>query len=192
MKNQLAFSILTAALIGVSAAAHAAPETYTIDNGHTFPRFSYSHFGFSTQVSRFNKTSGTVVFDGAAKTGAVDVTIDTTSVDTGFALFNGHIQGSDFLDTANYPTATFKSTAVHFTGDAPSSVDGNLTIKGVTKPVTLTVTSFKHGVNPIVNKDEIGANATVTIKRSDFGAGKYAPNVGDEVTITLAIEALKN
>ncbi len=192
MNKPLALSALAAVLIGLAAPASAAPETYTIDNGHTFPRFSYSHFGFSTQLSRFDKTSGTVVFDSAAKTGSVDVTIDTTSVDTGYAVFNGHIQGEDFLDTAKYPTATFKSTAVHFSGDAPSAIDGNLTIKGVTKPVTLTVTSFKHGTNPIVNKDEIGANATVTVKRSDFGAGKYAPNVGDEVTITLSIEALKN
>jgi len=192
MKTQIALSTAAALLIGLSAPAFAAPETFTIDNGHTFPRFSYSHFGFSVQMSRFDKTSGTVVLDSAAKTGSVDVTIDTKSVDTGFAVFNGHIQGEDFLDTARYPTATFKSTAVHFDGDVPTAVDGNLTIKGVTKPVTLTVTSFKQGVNPIVNKDEVGANATVTIKRSEFGAGKYAPNVGDDVTITLAVEALKN
>ncbi|OYW28217.1 MAG: polyisoprenoid-binding protein, partial [Methyloversatilis sp. 12-65-5] len=88
----------------VAAPALAAPETYKLDAGHTFPRFSYSHFGFSTQLSRFNRTTGTVTLDRAARTGTVDITIDTTSVDTGFALFDEHIQADDFLDTAKHPT----------------------------------------------------------------------------------------
>jgi polyisoprenoid-binding protein YceI len=169
----------------------AAPQTYAIDSTHTFPRFSYSHLGYSTQLSRFNKTTGTVMFDAAAKTGSVDVTIDMKSVDTGFEVFNGHIQGEDFLDTEKYPTATFKSTAVKFEGDKLVSVDGNLTIKGITKPVTLTVTSFQHMEHPMMKKDAIGANATTLIKRSEFNAGKYAPYVGDDVTLTIAVEAIK-
>ena len=88
------------ALATVAAPSFAAPETYKLDAGHTFPRFSYSHFGLSTQLSRFNRTTGTVTLDRAAKTGAVDITIDTKSVDTGFPLFNEHIQAEDFLDTA--------------------------------------------------------------------------------------------
>lgn len=174
-----------------SASAFAAPETFTLDNSHTFPRFEYSHFGYSTQLSRFDKTTGTVVFDKAAKTGSVDVTIDMKSVSTGSALFNEHIQGEDFLDTSKYPTATFKSTKVHFNGDKPSKVEGNLTIKGVTKPVTLNVTSFQLMDHPMVKKPAIGANATTTIKRSEFNAGKYAPYVGDDVTLTIAMEAIK-
>ena len=191
MKTAFALPLVTAVVIAASSAALAAPETYVIDTGHTLPRFSYDHFGFSVQMSRFDKTSGKIVFDSAAKTGSVDVVIDTKSVDSGYPVFNGHLQGEDFLDTAKYPTATFKSTAVHFNGDAPATIDGELTLKGVTKPVTLVVSSFKHGVNPVVNKDEIGANASTTVKRSDFGAGKYAPYVGDDVTITIAVEALK-
>lgn len=184
---------LLAALILASAAgsALAAPETYVVDGTHTYPRFSYSHFGYSTQLSRFDKTSGKVVFDKAARTGSVDIVIDTTSVDTGFPTFNGHIQGEDFLDTAKYPTATFKSTKVVFDGDKPASVEGNLTLKGVTKPVTLTVTSFQAMPHPMLKKDAIGANATVTVKRSEFNAGKYAPYVGDDVKIDIAIEAVK-
>ena len=187
-------SKLSAALILAAAAASpalAAPETYVVDGTHTFPRFSYSHFGYSTQLSRFDKTTGTVVFDKAAKTGTVDIVIDAKSVDTGYATFNEHIQGEDFLDTAKHPTATFKSTKVVFEGEKPAKVEGNLTIKGVTRPVTLTVTSFQAMPHPMLKKDAIGANAFTMIKRSEFNAGKYAPNVGDDVRIDIAIEAIK-
>ncbi|MBL8431448.1 MAG: polyisoprenoid-binding protein [Dechloromonas sp.] len=184
---------LSAALIlaAVAAPALSAPETYAVDGTHTFPRFSYSHFGYSTQLSRFNKTTGTVVLDKAARTGAVDIVIDTKSVDTGYATFDEHIQGEDFLDTARYPTATFKSTKVIFDGDKPAKVEGNLTLKGVTRPVTLTVSDFKAAPHPMLKKDAIGANAWTTVKRSEFNAGKYAPNVGDDVRIDIAIEAIR-
>ena len=179
------------ALSAAAATAMAAPETYVVDSTHTFPRFSYSHFGMSTQLSRFDKTTGTVVLDKAAKTGAVDVVIDMKSVNTGYTTFNEHIQGEDFLDTAKYPTATFKSTKVNFAGDKPVSIDGNLTIKGVTKPVTLKVTNYINMPHPMLKKDAIGADATVVIKRTEFNAGKYAPHVGDDVTITVSLEAIK-
>ena len=187
-------SKLSAALVLTAVAtapALAAPETFVIDGTHTFPRFSYSHFGYSTQLSRFDKTTGTVVFDKAARTGAVDIVIDARSVNTGYATFNEHIQGEDFLDTAKYPTATFKSTKVVFDGDKPAKVEGNLTLKGVTRPVTLTVTDFKSAPHPMLKKDAIGANAWTVVKRSEFNAGKYAPNVGDDVRIDIAIEAIK-
>jgi len=185
---------LTAALLlasAVAAPALAAPETFVVDGTHTFPRFSYSHFGFSTQLSHFNKTTGKVVLDKAAKTATVDIEIDTKSVDTGYATFNEHIQGEDFLDTAKYPTATFKSSKVVFEGDKPIAIEGLLTLKGVTKPVTLTVSSYKAMPHPMMKKDAIGANAWTVVKRSEFNAGKYAPNVGDEVRIDIAIEAIK-
>lgn len=183
---------LAALIVSLAAAAPAlaAPVTYTVDNTHTFPRFSYSHFGYSTQLSRFDTTRGTVVYDAAAKTGSVDITIDAKSVNTGYATFNEHIQGEDFLDTAKFPIATFKSTKVIFKGDKPVKVEGNLTLKGVTKPVTLTVTSFQSMAHPMLKKPAIGANAFTVVKRSDFGAGKYAPYVGDEVRIDIALEAI--
>jgi polyisoprenoid-binding protein YceI len=174
-----------------SSVAMAATETYTIDGNHTLPRFSYSHFGYSTQLSRFDKASGKTIIDRQAKTGSVEVTIDTTSVNTGSALFNEHIQGKDFLDTVQYPTATFKSTQLKFEDDKLVSVDGVLTLKGIDKPVTLTVTSFQCMPHPILKKDACGANATTVVKRTDFNMGKYAPNVGDEVTITIPVEATK-
>ncbi|MES2257566.1 MAG: YceI family protein [Pseudomonadota bacterium] len=176
---------------GVSLAASAAPETYVIDTTHTFPRFEYSHFGYSTQLSRFDSTSGKIVIDRAAKSGSVDVTIDAKSVDTGFSTFNTHLQGADFFDTEKFPTITYKSTKLHFAGDKLASVDGNLTIKGITKPVTLTVTSFQCMPHPMLKKDACGANATAKVLRSEFNAGKYAPYVGDEVTLTFAVESVK-
>lgn len=183
--------LVAVAIAASSFAAVAAPETYVMDGSHTFPRFSYSHFGYSTQLSHFDKTSGKIVIDKAAKSGSVEVTIDMKSVNTGSALFNGHIQGEDFLDTAKFPTATYKSTKVNFDGDKVVSLDGNLTIKGITKPVTLSVTSFQCMPHPMLKKDACGANATAVIKRSEFNAGKYAPYVGDDVTLTIAVEAIK-
>jgi polyisoprenoid-binding protein YceI len=178
------------AFTGALASAVAAPVTYGVDGTHTFPRFSYSHFGYSTQLSSFSKTTGKVVFDAEAKKGSVDIVIDMKSVSTGFADFNEHIQGEDFLDTAKFPQATFKSTKVVFEGDKPHTIEGQLTIKGVTKPVTLTVTSFQAMPHPMLKKPAIGANAFTVIKRSEFNAGKYAPYVGDDVRIDIAIEAM--
>jgi polyisoprenoid-binding protein YceI len=187
--NRIAAALAFASLAATSAIA--APKTFEVDGSHTFPRFAYSHFGYSTQISRFDKTTGTVVFDADAKTGSVDITIDMTSVNTGFADFNGHIQGEDFLDTAKFPKATFKSTKVNFQDGKPASVEGQLNIKGVTKAVTLTITSFQAMAHPMLKKDAIGANAFTVIKRSEFNAGKYAPYVGDEVRIEIALEAIQ-
>ncbi|MFM7025056.1 MAG: YceI family protein, partial [Limnohabitans sp.] len=150
LKQLKKLSLATALFAALAGSAIAAPVTYGVDSSHTFPRFSYSHFGYSTQLSSFKNTSGKVVFDAEAKTGSVDIAIDMKSVNTGFDDFNGHIQGEDFLDTAKFPTATFKSTKVVFEGDKPKSIDGVLTIKGVSKPVTLTVTSFQAMPHPMM------------------------------------------
>jgi len=184
MKSLVALAFATL----LSSTLSAAPITYQVDTSHTYERFAYTHMGFSEQEQRFDKTSGTVVYDAAANTASIDITIDATSVSTGSAL-NEHIQGADFLDTANFPTITFKSTAVKFSkAGVPLSITGDLTIKGITKSVTLKVTHFKHGQNPMMKKDEIGANATAWIKRSDFNAGKYAPLVDDKLLLTIAFE----
>ncbi len=188
--KKIAFVSL-AALTLLNVPAFAESVTYVIEPTHSYPRFEYSHLGFSNQVQRFNKTSGTIVLDRAARVASVDIMIDARSVDTGYSLFNEHLQGEDFLDTARYPTITYRSTAVKFDGDKPVSIDGNLTIKGITRPVTLTVTSFQQMPHPMFKKDTIGANAVTKIKRSDFNAGKHAPYVSDELTLTFAVEALK-
>ncbi|GAA5162991.1 YceI family protein [Viridibacterium curvum] len=182
---------LAALLSSFAAASFAAPETFAIDPTHTAPRFEYNHFGYSNQQHRFDKTSGKIVLDRAAKTGSVEVVIDAKSVNTGYDVFNGHLQGEDFFDTAKFGSITFKSTGVKFDGDKPVSIDGNLTIKGVTKPVTLTVTNYTFAPHPMLKKDAIGANAVAKVKRTDFNMGKYAPYVSDEVTLVIAVEAIK-
>jgi polyisoprenoid-binding protein YceI len=174
-----------------TSVAFAAPETYNIDPTHSMPRFEYSHLGYSQQLSRFDTTAGTITIDRAAKTGSVDVTIDAKSVDSGSTLFNGHLQVEDFFDTAKFPTITFKSTSVKFDGDKVASVEGNLTVKGITKPVTLTVNSFLCMPHPMLKKDACGVTATTKVKRTDFNMGKFAPYVSDEVTLTLPVEAVK-
>lgn len=187
MKKLIAFAIATL----MSSAAYAAPETYVIEPSHTLPRFEYSHFGYSIQLSRFDKTSGTITLDRANKTGSVDVVIDAKSVNTGSALFNQHIQAADFFDTEMFPTITYKSSKLKFDGDKLVAVEGNLTIKDITKPVTLTVNSFMCMPHPMVKKDACGATATAKVKRSDFDMAKHTPYVGDEVTLTIPVEAIK-
>jgi polyisoprenoid-binding protein YceI len=189
MKSKLFIALM--ATIGLTATAFAAPATYTAEPNHTFAQFSYNHLGYSIQTSRFNTVSGTVTIDPAAKKGSADITIDTKSVDTGSTLFNGHIQSEDFLSTAQFPTATFQSNEMIFKGDKPTSLKGVLTLKGVSKPVTLAITHFDCKKHPMTGKDVCGANAETKVKRTEFNMGKYAPNVGDEVTIAIAIEAVK-
>jgi polyisoprenoid-binding protein YceI len=179
------------ALAASATAAQAEPETFAIDNSHTYPHFTYSHFGFSNQTHKFDKTTGKVVIDRAAQTGTAEVVIDAKSVNTGFALFNEHIQGPDYFDTANYPTITFKGQQMKFVANQPVSLSGDLTIKGVTKPVTLAITHFKCMPHPMLKVEACGANASTTVKRSDFNMGKYAPSISDEVTLNLAIEAIR-
>ena len=182
---------LLIAAMACSGLVHAAPEVYVIDNNHTFPNFSYNHLGYSVQMSRFDTTSGKIVIDRAAKTGNVDIEILTTSVNTGSKLFNEHIQEADFLDTKQFPKAQFKSEKMVFDGDKPARVEGQLTLKGITRSVTLDVANFHCMPHPMKKKDACGANVSAVIKRSEFNMGKYVPAVGDEVTLTIAVEALK-
>jgi len=185
-------SIITfVAAMGIATAALAAPQTYVIDSEHTYPRFEYSHLGFSTQQSRFDKTSGSVTVDLEAGTGSTEIRIDTRSVNTGSVNFNKHIQAEDFFDTKKYPEILFKSKDFRFEGERLVSLEGELTMKGITKPVSLQITHFKCMMHPMLKKDACGANAVAKISRTEFNMGKYAPFVSDAVTLTIAIEAIK-
>nr|WP_314899310.1 YceI family protein [uncultured Deefgea sp.] len=184
--------IITAALFSAFAAgAFAAPEVYTIDPSHTYPTFEVNHLGYSTQRGTFEKTSGTVTLDMVKKTGAADITIDTTSLRSGWKKRDAHLKGEDFFHTAKFPTMTFKGQDFKFSGDKLVSAAGELTLLGVSKPVTLQVSNFKCSTHPMSKKPTCGADAMTTIKRSDFGMAAYVPAVSDEVTLRIQIEASK-
>jgi polyisoprenoid-binding protein YceI len=184
--------LLIATLAATLAAPVLAADTYSIDSRHTLPSYEINHFGWSTQRGRFEKVTGKIVLDRAAASGSVDVTIDATSVSTGIAKLDEHLKSEDFFNVAKYPTITFKSKKLHFSADKLTAVDGELTLLGVTKPLTLTISGFQCGPNQMVKKDECGADATGTIKRTEFGMTKYAPALGDDVKLLINVEALKD
>lgn len=179
-----------AALVACAASAQAAPETYVIDASQTASLFSYRTLGVSSPAHRFERIRGRMVFDLAAGTGSADVTIDATSVNTGQAALDAKIQHADFFDTARHPSIIFRSTRMTLDGEQPS-LAGLLTIKGVTKPVTLALSDFQCMQDPTFKVDACGARATVTVRRSDFNMGKYAFLISDEITLNLAFRAVK-
>lgn len=185
-------SLIVLALSGTLSVSAFAADNYTIDSRHTFPSFEVSHLGFSVQRGRFNKTSGKVALDVAAQSGSIDVTIDAASIDTGLADLEKHLQGEDFFDVAQYPVITFSSKTLKFEGDKLVGADGDFTLHGVTKPVSLTIDHFKCAPHPMNKKMTCGANASTSIKRTEFGISKYAPLLGDEVKIAIQVEAVKD
>jgi len=188
MKNRLLIALLGA----VVAAPAFAAESYTIDPRHTLPMYEIDHFGWSTQRGRFKSVNGKIVLDRAAKTGTVDVVIDVASVDSGVDKLDEHLRSEDFFNVARYPTMTFKSKKIVFRGDKPASVPGELTLLGVTKPVTLTINAFHCAPNAFAKKDACGADAVASLKRTDFGMTTMAPGLGDEVKLLISIEAFKD
>jgi polyisoprenoid-binding protein YceI len=183
---------LIALVLALSSGAALAADKYVFEPTHSQVNFSYMHLGLSRQTQQLRTVSGELLLDAADLTkSSVDVTIDMTSIDTGVAKFDEHLKSADFFDTAQFPTATFKSTAVAAAGEGKLKVTGDLTLHGVTKPVVLDVTVNKLGEHPMAKKPAAGFNATTTVLRSDFGVGGYVPAVGDEVMISIASEFLK-
>lgn len=183
---------LVAAMAATVAFPVAAQETYSVDARHTFPAFEVNHLGMSTQRGLFNKATGMITIDRAGKKGNADITLDMSSIAVGDAKLVDHLKSEDFFDVAKFPTATFKSSNFKFEGDKLVSVAGDLTLKGVTKPVTLTVTAFNCANNPMNKKPMCGADASATIKRSDFGIKYAVPAVSDDVKLSIPIEAYKD
>jgi len=182
---------LAAIAFAIAGAAQAAPAVYEIENNHTFPKFEVSHNGFSFHTGTFTKTTGKITMDLEAKTGAMDVTIDTASVVTGVGVMEAALKGKDFFNVEQFPTMTFKGTRFHFTGDKLTSVDGDFTLLGVTRPLTLTLTHFICGPHPRSKKEECGANAVGQLKRSDYGMKTYLPIIGDDIKLMIQTEAYK-
>jgi polyisoprenoid-binding protein YceI len=189
MKNALPVAMLAL----VAGAAIAAPVTYNLDPNHTFPSFEADHFGgLSTWRGKFDKSSGSVVYDKEKSAGTVEVTVDVSSIDFGLQKLNEHARSAEIFDAAKFPTATYKGTLAKFKDGAPTEIDGEFTLHGVTKPLKLTVNSFKCMVNPMSKKEVCGADASATLNRSDFGV-----NFGDkfgfkqEVKLQIQVEGIR-
>lgn len=184
-------TVTAAAVLATAVAASAAPEVYVGDPPHTYAHFATGHLGVSWQRGRFNKTDAKVTIDRAAKSGAIEVVIDAASIDTGHDARDKHVRSEDYLDVARHPTITFRSNRLRFEGDALAGADGDLTIMGVTKPVSLRVTMFRCQPHPVNKREMCGAEAETTIKRSEFGLKRGAVGIGDDVTISVQIEAYR-
>lgn len=174
----------------------AAPQTYVIDTLHSYPNFTINHLGMTTLHGRFDKMTGKVVFDPAAKTGSLEAKVATASVTTGDAKRTDgarsrdeHLRAADFFNSAEFPEMTYKSTRFNFSGESVESIDGTLTLLGMSKPVKLNVTSFKCGPHPFNKKPMCGAYVEGMIKRTDFGMKFGVPAISDEVKLTISVEA---
>ncbi len=177
-------------LLASSVSAYAA-DTYVIDPTHTFANFEIDHLGFSTTRGRFDKTSGTITLDLAKKSGAADVSLDAASISTGVPKLDEHLLKDDFFDVAKYPVIRFNSKDFRFEGERLVAVKGELTMHGVTRPVTLEVSRFACKEHPLRKVPACGADAHATIQRSQWGISTYSPNVGEEVTLRIQVEAHK-
>ena len=181
--------VVAGALASSMVAGAYAADTYQLDPTHTYPSFESDHMGgVSTWRGKFTKSSGTVTLDRAAKTGTVDVTVDTSSIQTGNTKLDEHLRSGDFFDVAKYPTATFKGTSIKFDGDTPVAVDGQFTLKGVTKPLNLKIESFKCIQHPVLKREVCGVEATGEFNRADYGMD-FGTKYGFSMKTVLHIQA---
>lgn len=194
--SRIAACLLAAAL---PLSAFAAPENYTFDPYHTYPNFTVDHLGFSTMYGRFDKSNGKFTIDRAAKSGSFELNIDSASINTGDNDKGGrprardeHLRSPDFFNVAEFPRITFKGNGVKWAGDNPAAIEGQITLLGVTKPLTLTIERWKCGAHPGNKKEMCGGNAVGTLKRSDFGMKFGLPNVGDDLKLAISFEAFKD
>jgi polyisoprenoid-binding protein YceI len=186
------FSLLAVAAATAMTAGAAQAANYAIDPTHTFVTFEISHFGATTNRARFDKKQGTVEFDRAAKTGKVDISIDTTSVNSGTPAFDKHLQSADLFDAAKHPSIKFVSDKFSFNGDKVSEVSGQLTLLGKTAPVTLKATQFNCYDSPMLKREVCGGDFEATIDRTQWGMN-YGVEWGfpKNVRLVVQIEAVK-
>ncbi len=181
-------TLATLMLSWVSGAVLAAPAVYNIDPNHTYPSFEADHMGgLSVLRGKFKQSSGTITLDLAAHSGEVNVKIDTNSLDFGHGKLNEDAKSDEMFDTAKYPTATYIGKFSKFDGEKPTEVKGELTLHGVSKPVTLVINSFLCKANPMTKKEVCGADASATFNRADFGIN-YGQQMGFRQDVKLAIE----
>ncbi|WP_288409819.1 YceI family protein [Acinetobacter soli] len=173
-----------------STLALAAPVDYKIDPTHTATVFSWNHFGFSTPSANFSDIQGVIKVDNAKPANSsVDVTIPVSSVNTNVPALDKEFQQEGWFNAVKYPNITFKSTKVETKDKKHFKITGNLTVKGITKPVVLDAVLNKQGEHPMAKVPAIGFNATTSFNRSEFGIGNYVPNVGDKITVNITTEA---
>lgn len=182
--------LLAIALSLLAASAFAEPATYKLDPNHTLVLASWSHFGFSHPVANFGQADGTLVYDADdLAASSVRVRLPLAGLNAFVPDFNEHLRSADFFDAAKHPDITFNSTKVEAAGDGKLKVTGDLTIKGITRPVVLDVTLNKAGTG-LDGRAKIGFDAVATVRRSDFDVAKYVPNVSDEVALRITTEAI--
>ena len=183
-----------AAVIMLMSLPAFAQEIYVIDPVHSQPQWEATHMGFSQQHGSFGKATGKIVLDRAAKNGSIDVSIDATSIKTYSERLDAVVKGEKFFNVEKFPTMTFKSTNLRFDGDALVGADGELTMLGITKPVNLKVSNFKCGEQPFNKKPMCAAQATTTIKRSEWGMtqGIAQLNPGDDINLIIPVEAYRD
>ncbi|TWI00981.1 polyisoprenoid-binding protein YceI [Luteimonas cucumeris] len=175
------------ALVLAASAASAEERIYVLDPGHTYPSFETDHVGMSTWRGKFNESRGEVQIDRERGTGQVDVAIDTRSIDFGNDALNEWAVGDQFLDTAKYPEATYRGKLIAFRDGAPTRVEGEFTLRGVTRPLTLTIDRFKCMPHMIHKRDWCGADAHATFDRSQFGLD-VGKEMGVDMNVTLRIQ----
>jgi len=185
--------LLAAVIAGTGLTAAAAPESYTIDPMHTYPSLEFSHMGLSVWRGKFNKTSGKVTLDRQAKTGTVEIAIDVSSINFGLAAMDEKARSDDFFDTVKFPTATYKGK-VHFVGDRPKTVDGQITIRGVTRPANLSINLFNCLPHPMLKREVCGADAEGEVNWSEYGMkmSQYGQGDAGKVRLHIQVEALKD
>lgn len=189
--NRLRYCAVGLVLLAISITTNAA-DRYVIDSKHTYSIFEYSHWGLSLQQGRFEKNAGFIEIDSDKRTGSVQLNIDATSVSTGNSLFDTALRSSSFFDVQIYPTINFLSSSLLFDeNNNVVALEGDLTIKNITKKVKFTLTHFRCRFMPLYLKSACGANGNAKILRSDFDVGRYTPFVSDEVTLYFAVEAIK-
>jgi polyisoprenoid-binding protein YceI len=189
--NRTALVSLLATLALSAGVAHAESATYTVDPTHTFVTFEAKHFGTSTNRGRFDKKSGSVTIDTAAKTGKVDISIDMASINSGTEAFNNHLKSKDFFNVEAFPKSTFVSDKVIFEGDKISAVVGTLTLLGKSQTVTLKANNYGCYQNPMLKREVCGGDFDTTITRSEYGMGYGLPFIPDNVHLVIQIEAVK-
>jgi polyisoprenoid-binding protein YceI len=190
MKNRIIKALIFSVLMLMMAGASA--QVYNIDSSHTYPSFEADHMGLSIWRGKFTKTTGKIVLDRQSTTGGnVEIVIDASTVDFGHVKMNEKARGDDMFNVAKFPNVLFKSTVLKYEGERLVMVDGEMTMLGITKPLSLRVTQFKCVLHPLHKREVCGADAHGRFDRSDFGMNIGLPRFSPEIKLAIQVEGIK-